>query len=36
MEKPAIPDQSTVWETSTMTEEQIQSLFDCGLLRPKS
>jgi hypothetical protein len=36
MEKPAIPDPSTVWETSTVTEEQIQSLVDCGLLRPKS
>jgi hypothetical protein len=23
MEKPAIPDPSTVWETSTVTEEQI-------------
>jgi hypothetical protein len=36
MEKPAIPDPSTVWETSTVTEEQIQSLVDRGLLRPKS
>jgi hypothetical protein len=36
MEKPAIPDSSTVWETSTVTEEQIQSLVDRGLLRPKS
>jgi hypothetical protein len=36
MEKPAIPDPSTVWETSTVTEEQIQSLVNRGLLRPKS
>jgi hypothetical protein len=36
MENPAIPDPSTVWETSTVTEEQIQSLVDRGLLRPKS
>jgi hypothetical protein len=36
MEKPAIPDPSTVWETSTVTEEQIQSLVDRGLMRPKS
>jgi hypothetical protein len=36
MEKPATPDPSTVWETSTVTEEHIQSLVDCGLLRPKS
>jgi hypothetical protein len=36
MEKPAIPDPSTVWETSTVAEEQIQSLVDRGLLRPKS
>jgi hypothetical protein len=35
MEKPAIPDPSTVWETSMMTEEQMQSLVDRGLLRPK-
>jgi hypothetical protein len=35
MEKPTIPDPSTVWETSTVTEEQIQSLVDRGLLRPK-
>jgi hypothetical protein len=35
MEKPAIPDPSTVWETSTVTEEQIQLLVDRGLLRPK-
>jgi hypothetical protein len=28
MEKPTIPHPSTVWETSTMTEEQIQSLVD--------
>jgi hypothetical protein len=36
MEKLAIPDPSTVWETSTVTEQQIQSLVDRGLLRPKS
>jgi hypothetical protein len=36
MEKPTIPDPNTVWETSTVTEEQIQSLVDCGLLQPKS
>jgi hypothetical protein len=36
MEKPAISDPSTIWETSMVTEEQIQSLVDCGLLRPKS
>jgi hypothetical protein len=35
-EKAAIPDPSTVWETSTMTEEQIQSLVNRGLLRPKA
>jgi hypothetical protein len=34
MEKSAIPDPSTVWETST--EEQIQSLVDRGLLWHKS
>jgi hypothetical protein len=36
MEKPAIPDPSTVSETSTVTEEQIQSLVDRSLLRPKA
>jgi hypothetical protein len=36
MEKPLIPDLSTFWETLTVTEEQIQLLVDCGLLRPKS
>jgi hypothetical protein len=36
IEKPTIPDPSHVWETSTVTEEQIQSLVDRGLLRPKS
>jgi hypothetical protein len=36
MEKVPIPDPSTFWETSTMTEEQIQSLADRGLLRPKA
>jgi hypothetical protein len=35
MEKRVIPDPSIVWETSTVTEEQIQSLVDRGLLRPK-
>jgi hypothetical protein len=35
MEKVAIPDPRTVWEASTVTEEQIQSLVDRGLLRPK-
>jgi hypothetical protein len=36
MDKADIPDPSTVWETSTVTEEQIQSLVDRGLLRPKA
>jgi hypothetical protein len=36
MEKASIPDSSTVWETSAVTEEQIQSLADRGLLRPKT
>jgi hypothetical protein len=36
IEKAAIPDPSTIWETSTVTEEQIQSLVDCELLRPKA
>jgi hypothetical protein len=36
VEKAAIPDPSTVWEKSTVTEEQIQSLVDHGLLRPKA
>jgi hypothetical protein len=36
MEKPAISDPSTVWKTSTVTEEQIQSLVDRGLMRPKT
>jgi hypothetical protein len=35
-EKVPIPAPSTVWETSTVTEEQIQSLADRGLLRPKA
>jgi hypothetical protein len=35
MEKAHIPDPSTVWETSRVTKEQIQSLADYGLLRPK-
>jgi hypothetical protein len=36
MDKAAIPDPSTVWETSTVTEEQIQSMVDHELLRPKA
>jgi hypothetical protein len=36
MEKAVIPDLNTIWETSTVTEEQIQSLVDRGLLRPKA
>jgi hypothetical protein len=36
MEKAPIPDPRTVWEVSTVTEEQIQSLADRVLLRPKS
>jgi hypothetical protein len=36
MEKASIPDPSTVWETSTVTEEQIQSLADHELQRPKA
>jgi hypothetical protein len=36
MEKASIPDPITIWETSTVTEEQIQSLADRGLLRPKA
>jgi hypothetical protein len=36
MEKETIPDPSTVRETSTVTEEQIQSLADHGLLRSKA
>jgi hypothetical protein len=35
MEKLMITDPSTVWETSLVTEEQIQSLVHRGLLRPK-
>jgi hypothetical protein len=35
MEKAVVPDPSTVWETSTVTKEQIQSLANRGLLRPK-
>jgi hypothetical protein len=35
MEKATIPDLSIVSETSTVTEEQIQSLADRELLRPK-
>jgi hypothetical protein len=30
MEKAEIPDPSTAWETSTVTEEQIQSLATMG------
>jgi hypothetical protein len=36
MEKAPNPDPRTVWEASTVAEKQIQSLADCGLLRPKS
>jgi hypothetical protein len=36
MVKLAILDPSTIWETSMVTEEQIQSLVDRGLLRPKA
>jgi hypothetical protein len=36
MEKAPVPDTRTVWEKSTVTEEQIQSLADHELLRPKS
>jgi hypothetical protein len=36
MEKAPVPDPRTVWEASTVMEEQIQSLADRGLLRPKS
>jgi hypothetical protein len=35
MEKAPVPDPRTVWETSTVTEEQILSLADRELLRPK-
>jgi hypothetical protein len=35
-EKAPIPDPSTVWEASIVTEEQIQALAYRGLLRPKS
>jgi hypothetical protein len=36
MERAPIPDPSTIWEASTVMKEQIQSLADRGLLRPKS
>jgi hypothetical protein len=36
MEKAVVPDPSTIWETSMVTEEQIQSLADRGLMRPKA
>jgi hypothetical protein len=36
MEKVVVPDPSTVWETCTVSEEQIQSLADRGLLRPNA
>jgi hypothetical protein len=36
MEKTPVLDPCTIWEASMVTEEQIQSLADCGLLRPKS
>jgi hypothetical protein len=36
MEKVSLPDPHTVWEPSTVMEEQIQALADRGLLRPKT
>jgi hypothetical protein len=36
MEKAVVPDPITVWVTSTVIEEHIQSLADRGLLRPKA
>jgi hypothetical protein len=36
MEKAQVPDPHTVWEPSTVAEEQIQALVDRGLLRPKT
>jgi hypothetical protein len=36
MEKAVIPDPSIVWETSMVTEGQIQLLVDRELLRPKA
>jgi hypothetical protein len=36
MEKAPILDPRNVWEAPTVTEEQMQSLADRGLLRPKS
>jgi hypothetical protein len=36
MEKAPVLDPCIVWEASRVTEEQIQSLADSGLLRPKS
>jgi hypothetical protein len=36
MEKALVPDPRTVWEPSTVKEEQIQALADRGLLRPKT
>jgi hypothetical protein len=35
MENAPVSDPHTVWEASTVTKEQIQSLADRGLLRPK-
>jgi hypothetical protein len=36
MEKAVIADPSSIWEKSTVTEEQIQTLVDRRLLRPKA
>jgi hypothetical protein len=36
MEKALVPDPHTIWEPSTVTEEQTQALADRGLLRPKT
>jgi hypothetical protein len=36
MEKAPVPDPCTVWQTSTAMKEQVQSLADRGLVRPKS
>jgi hypothetical protein len=36
MEKALVPDQCTIWEPSTVMEEQIQALANYRLLRPKA
>jgi hypothetical protein len=36
MEKAPILELHTVWEPSTVTDEQVQALATCGLLRPKT